>query len=73
MSWEIPIKKRIFVIVTSILTLRNPVTVYNFVGMMLACFGVLYYNQVKRSIQRELKKKIVYMPFEGGSKPTLTI
>jgi len=64
--------KRIFVIVTSILTLRNPVTGYNFGGMMLACFGVLYYNQVKRSIQRELKKKIVYMPFEGG-KPTLTI
>merc|ERR1711990_1196989 len=45
--------KRIVVIVVSILTLKNPVTVYNFIGMMIACFGVFNYNRVKRGIQRE--------------------
>jgi len=64
--------KRLFVIVTSILTLHNPVTIYNFAGMMLACTGVLYYNHVKRAIHRRLNKQLIYVPFEGA-KPTLTI
>ena len=39
---------------------------------MMACFGVLYYNHVKRSIQKEQARKVAYVPFEG-SKNQLTI
>lgn len=59
--------KRIVVIVVSILTLKNPVTAYNFVGMMIACFGVFNYNRVKRGVQREMNRQLVHIPFEKNS------
>merc|ERR1719410_359471 len=59
--------KRIFVIVTSILTLRNPVKFANFIGMMVACFGVFNYNRVKRSVQKEANKRLVHTPFEKNA------
>lgn len=38
--------KRILIIIVSVITLKNPVTVTNFFGMMLAVLGVFLYNRV---------------------------
>lgn len=40
------VTKRVVIIVTSLLLLRNPVTGYNILGMFIAIAGIAFYNQV---------------------------
>jgi len=47
--------KRISIIISSLITLKNPVGFTNIIGMLLAVFGVLYYNTV-RYYENQTKK-----------------
>jgi len=53
--------KRVAVIVVSILMLKNPVTLFNVSGMMLACLGVLCYNRTKV----QLRKSTPLLPYSS--------
>eukprot|EP00794_Sanderia_malayensis_P008153 gene8153-9025_t len=58
--------KRVLVIAVSIVTLKNPVTLFNLLGMLLAVFGVFLYNRTKY-MERQRRLKAVILPYSEKS------
>lgn len=58
--------KRIAVIILSIVTLKNPVTELNVIGMLITILGVFYYNRIKN---KELHRTMNNEPFFRNRKP----
>merc|ERR1712071_283638 len=54
--------KRIFAILFSLVTLKNPVTAWNLFGMGISCCGVWVYNRAKLMQQALLKKNMETLP-----------
>lgn len=52
--------KRIFVIIFSLVTLKNPVTYVNLFGMGVSCCGVWVYNKAKLTELALKNKKLKY-------------
>lgn len=55
--------KRVVIIGASLFVLQNPITMSNFIGMMVAIFGVLVYNKV--SMEKYVFVYSFNVPFMG--------